>query len=355
MSVSGQGKVPVLLMVSGGSDSTALLELAARYANGSATVAFKLDERSRARAELVAQLGKLLPAPQNCALSVLHVNHELRGLDAEDDESFVVAHCRNLGIPCTVRHVNVRELAQGRRGGIEAVARSVRYRLAGETLDAACDELGVPRSAGIICTAHTLDDRIETFYMRTLVGTGPGGLGSIPRVRGRVRRPLLDMTREQLRDWLRDRHPGLDDYELWREDATNDDGSNFRSRVRTRLVPVLRELRPGFEHSLARTMDLIAQEDEDLAAFADELVRENMRWEGAVGVISTGVLGVQPRTIARRAIRAFLLAVNPDARLESGQINRIYENLGTERFTTETSGGIRVQAKGGELRAFVAQ
>lgn len=323
-------KAPVLLMVSGGSDSTALLEMAACGAEA-------------------------CHLPQDRELSVLHVNHQLRGSDADADEAFVVARCEDLGVPCTVRRVDVRELAQGKRGGIEATARLARYQLADEMLDAACDRLGVARQDGIVCTAHTLDDRVETFYMRTLVGTGPGGLASIPRMRGRVRRPLLDSTREELRAWLRARHPGMQDRELWREDATNEDGSNFRSQVRTGLLPALRALRPGFERALARTMDLIAEEDADLAAFAEGLVRENASWEDGAALLPVAVLAAQPRALARRAIRAFLLSVYPDARLESAQIKRICEHLDDARFTTETSGGIRVQVRRGQLRAFKAQ
>jgi NADPH-dependent glutamate synthase beta subunit-like oxidoreductase len=127
-------------------------------------------------------------------------------------------------------------LAAGAPGGVEAVAREERYRLADAELDRICCELGVDAEQGVICTAHTLDDRIETFFMRTLVGTGPAGLRSIPRERGRIRRPLLDAGREELREWLRERHLGQPDSELWREDATNDDGSNFRSRVRHELL-----------------------------------------------------------------------------------------------------------------------
>lgn len=112
-------------------------------------------------------------------------------------------------------------------------------------LDRVCARVGA--KDGLICTAHTIDDRVETFFMRALVGTGPGGLASIPRVRGNLRRPLLDASREQLRDWLRKRHPGVPDTALWREDETNLTGDNFRSRVRRELIPVLRKLRPGFE------------------------------------------------------------------------------------------------------------
>ena len=339
---------PVLLMVSGGSDSTALLELAAAYSRGGAAAVG--DEA------LAGMLADMLPAPQALRLQVLHVNHQLRGADADADEAFVLARCEALGVACAVRRVDVAALAAaGKDGGLEATARAERYRLADELLDAACERAGVPASSGLILTAHTLDDRVETFYMRTLVGTGPGGLASIPRVRGRVHRPLLDATRGQLRTWLRARHPGVPDVQLWREDATNGDGSNFRSQVRTQLLPVLRQLRPGFERPLANTMDLIATEDEGLSQHVDSLVYRNLTWDGTTARLPLAVLREQPAFLARRVLRAVALVVRPDARLEAAQLQRVLDGLGRPGFATEFSGGIRVRVGEEELVAFRAQ
>ena len=338
--------VPVLLMVSGGSDSTALLELAATYSRGGAA-ALRDDA-------LAGMLADMLPAPKALRLQVMHVNHQLRGADADADEAFVLARCEELGVPCAVRRVDVTALAAA-GGGLEAAARAERYRLADELLDAACERAGVPAGSGLILTAHTLDDRVETFYMRTLVGTGPGGLASIPRVRGRVRRPLLDATRGQLRAWLRAQHPGTPDAALWREDATNEDGSNFRGQVRTQLLPVLRQLRPGFERPLASTMDLIAAEDEGLAQLVDSLVYRNLAWDGEVARFPLAVLRGQPPFLARRVLRAVALVVRPDARLEAAQLQRVADGLEQPGFATELSGGIRVQVGEEELVAFRAQ
>lgn len=331
-----QAKIPVLLMVSGGSDSTALLELVCAY-----TVGEFLD------GELAVMLARSLPAPDRIAPFVLHVNHMLRGEDSDADERFVRELCEELGVPCEVQRVDVGALVRSRRGGMEAVAREERYRLASLALDRACAQVGA--KDGLICTAHTIDDRIETFFMRALVGTGPGGLASIPRVRGSLRRPLLDASREQLRDWLRKRHSGVPDIALWREDETNLTGDNFRSRVRRELIPVLRELRPGFEGSLAQTMDLIADEDEALRCQADSIAYRTLAWDGETASMPIEALRSLDRPMARRVMRACLLVANPDARLEAGQIDRVLDGLEDEGFTTETSGGLRVSVADGTL------
>ena len=332
---------PVLLMVSGGSDSTAMLELVYAYAN----------ERDMHDDVLEGMLAESLPAPHDMKVHVLHINHMLRPGAAEKDEAFVRDLCNELSVPLEVQRVDVAQLAQERKGGIEAIAREQRYRLANEAIA----RLEKDGARGIICTAHTLDDRVETFFMRSLVGTGPGGLGSIPRTRGRISRPLLDATREQLRDWLRAWHPGVPDSNLWREDATNTKGDNFRSQIRVKLMPVLEELRPGFSRPLAQTMDLIAEEDDALRQQAHSQVYRNVIWDGAAARFPISALERETRPMARRILRECLLLVCPDARLESAQIERVLDHLKQAGYTTETSGSIRVRIEDGELVMFAVR
>lgn len=329
-------------MVSGGSDSVAMLELACAYRDG---------EGAEQDDVLLYMIASSLPAPHDIELGVLHVNHMLRGEDADSDEQFVREKCAALGVECWVERVDIASLAKASKDGMEAVARKERYRLAEQALE----HMGGANSQGVICTAHTLDDRIETFFMRSLVGTGPGGFASIPRERGVVRRPLLDATREQLRAWLRMRHPGILDNHLWREDATNDDGSNFRSRIRGQLVPVLRELRPGFETPLSQTMDLIAEEDDALNQEAQSIVYRNLSWDGTTALLPLDALRSLSAPMTRRVLRCCLLVVNPDARLESAQIARIYDHLFDVGYASETSGGVRVRTDGTRLMMRVVQ
>ncbi len=321
---------PCVLMVSGGSDSIALLEMAAR-----------LDCRDDCK--------------------VLHVNHGLRGNDADADEAFVQARCEDLGLACEVRHVDVEDLHRTTRRSIEDCARELRHAAGNEVLDAWCEQRHATPEEGLLVFAHTLDDRIETFFMRSLTGAGPSGLASIPRRRGRIYRPLLSRRREELRDYLRDLYPERTDAELWREDTTNDDGSNFRSRVRTQLIPVLQDLRPGFETSLERTMDLVEDEQTLLADEARSLVLRNLIFDAPVS-LSDGQQAVQPahlplevledldRPMCRRIVLRCLLEIFPEGRFEAVQVERIVEGIGAGELCTEVSGGIRVRIEDGELR-----
>ena len=325
-----------MLMVSGGSDSTALLELVCAYRDG---------EFAAQHDELAKMIERVLPHAHEMRLRVLHVNHLLRGDDSHADERFVQSRCRELNVDCEVQRVDIGAIALGSKKSMEVVAREERYRLARVALE----RMGRDVEHGLICTAHTLDDRIETFYMRSLVGTGPGGLASIPRARGNIRRPLLDATREQLRDWLRTRHPNQGDGELWREDTTNDEGVNFRSQVRRQLVPVLRQLRPGFEKPLAQTMDLIEEENEALDQEAQSFAYRNLDWDGTTARLPVRSLRALSVPMMKRVVRSCILVVNPDARLESSQIARICAHIEDTGYATETSGGVRVRVDEGAL------
>lgn len=254
---------------------------------------------------------------------------------------------RSSTYPCEVQRVDVGALARSRRGGMEAIAREERYRLASSALDRVCARVGA--KDGLICTAHTIDDRVETFFMRALVGTGPGGLASIPRVRGNLRRPLLDASREQLRDWLRKRHPGVPDTALCARTRRISRATTSAAGCRRELIPVLRKLRPGFEGSLAQTMDLIADEDEALRCQADSIAYRTLVWDGETASMPVEALRSLSRSMARRVMRACLLVVNPDARLEAGQIDRVLDGFEDEGFTTEASGGLRVSVADGTL------
>ena len=234
---------PVVLMVSGGADSTALLVMAATS---------KLDiDDGRGLARIARE-----------RLHVLHVNHCLRGMDAEEDEEFVRELSARYGIPCTVRRVDVAARAEEARqrgdatsGNVENAGREARYAAATDLANRLAQEHGVPRSAVRILTAHTADDRAETFFMNAIRGTGPAGLSSIPRRRNRIVRPLIDLTHDQLCDMLRMR--GI----VWREDDTNHDTRYLRAYVRHELMPVAKRRNARVAASLATTCDILSDED----------------------------------------------------------------------------------------------
>ena len=118
-----------------------------------------------------------------------HFNHGLRGLESDRDEAHVRAFCERFDIPLTV---GAGQVTAGEKG-LEAAARDARYSF-------------LDTIAGKIATAHTADDNAETVLMHLVRGTGLKGLGGIAPVRGRIIRPMLDVTRQQVLAFL-ERHP----------------------------------------------------------------------------------------------------------------------------------------------------
>jgi tRNA(Ile)-lysidine synthase len=239
----------LLVAVSGGADSTAL----------------------------VAVLAALRDAGELSDVHACHVDHGLRPGSVQDGD-FCASLCASLGI--SLRRVAV-TVPTG--GSIQAAARRVRYR----ALRAAASACG----AGHVATGHTRGDQAETVLHRLLRGSGARGLAGIPARRGNVVRPLIDRSRSEIVAYLRDR--GLS----WREDPTNASPRFLRNRIRHELLPLMNALTPEIERRLATTAGLLRDDDRALERLAAVTVGA-----GAKSAPVAALLGV-PRAVRRRAIR----------------------------------------------------
>lgn len=297
----GQATEPVILMVSGGADSMALLHMA---------VTEPLDLGDGTGLAHVTQE----------RLHVLHVNHLLRGADADADQYFVQETCDSLGVPCTALRVDVAKLAQERDGNVEDVGRRVRYDAARELAQKLCAEQRVSRQKAKILTAHTADDRAETFMMNVMRGSGMSGLASIPRHRGLIYRPLLDYTHDQLKDWLKAR--GLD----WHEDATNTDTHYLRAYMRHNVLPLLKARNPMLVQTVCKIADLMTDEDDYLEAKAARKLRQiTLRKSESSLVLDALKLSSTDVVIARRVVRIVARQLIPEAWLEFRHVDAVLE------------------------------
>lgn len=308
---------PVVLMVSGGSDSTAL-----------AYIMQDLFNRS-----MIGQ-----PA-------ILHVNHQLRGQDAYDDQAFVQELAALLEIPFFACEIDIAQLAE-EGGNIEAIARHERYLAAHEALESLCRHMAVPLSEGRIVTAHTQDDRVENFYMRSIKGTGPGGFRSMLYRNGPIVRPCLDVSRRALRDYLEARkesgEPVLCDASgsLWREDATNAHTDRFRAYVRHEIIPLAKRQNAQLLDTLCRTMNLIADEDDFLNELALEASEAHIEWVASPnqdprdvpdGCLLLPSFGELKKPLQRRIVLAVLKTyMGTDARIETGTIEAVLNGFNEE-------------------------
>lgn len=280
-------------------------------------------------------------------LHALHINHMIRGEDAVKDEAFVCDLCAKLDVPLTVERVDVPAIASEAGLNLEDAGRQVRYEKAEELLEQLIVETGARpatygESAGKIITAHTLDDRVETFFARAIFGSGTGALGSIRPKRGAIIRPLLGVERAALRKWLQSR--GQD----WREDSSNDDESRTRAFIRSRIVPAAEELNPAFRTSLERTMDIVDADDKILSNMAEMFARDFIddRLEDSHVTFNLNFMRTLDPAMAKRTLRQGILDTFPESsRLDYNHIARLADSFDRESYVQDLPGMLRATVR----------
>jgi len=223
----------VVVAVSGGADSTALLNLLNAH-----------------REEL------------GISLHVAHLNHMLRKGEAELDVKFVESLAQKLIIPVSVEAVDISAQAGEEKLGIEEMARKARY--------AFFERIAAKIGANKIAVGHTADDNVETFLMRLLRGSGLKGLCGIPPKRGTIVRPLIRIWRRQIEDYV-----GALKL-VPRRDHTNYQAKYMRNSVRLKLIPQLKIYNLNIKEIILQTILLLTE---------DNLYLENKTAEALAGVI----------------------------------------------------------------------
>ena len=263
----------LLVAVSGGPDSVALLHLLC---------------------DLRKELG--------LHLEVAHLQHGIRGAEAQEDARFVAELAETLGLPFHLKEVNLRQIqsASG-KGNLEALARVERYRF----FAAVARE----RKLGKIATAHTQDDQAETVLMWLLRGSGLKGLGGMPLVhpldganveptsRLMVVRPLLYVSRAEIEEYLKEKDL------TFRFDRSNQDLSFLRNWIRLKLIPQLKEkMDRNLPARLAQQAELIREEEDLLNGLAHAAINEIRTAEG----MNRGSLLKHSKAMQRRLLRLWI-------------------------------------------------
>ena len=254
----------VVVALSGGADSVALMRLLSDLA---ATASFEV-------------------------VGVAHLNHQLRDT-ADADEQFCRGLAGRLSLRCLVSRADVTGLASRERISVEEAGHRERYAF---FLRAAAS-----LRADRIATAHTRDDQAETYLMRLLRGAGPVGLSGIHPRSGDVVRPLLDVSKSDLREYL------SANGQVFREDETNRDVTVTRNRIRHELVPFLeRQFSPSIVDVLVREAKIARYDAEWLEGQADAAASVIVRYSDGVAVLDRGGLLDQPVALARRIVKRAL-------------------------------------------------
>ena len=200
-------------------------------------------------------------------LRAVHVHHGLRGEEADRDSRFAEELCRELSVPFSLIYADVRGLADREGISEEEAGRILRYEsFESEGKKWESEEPGAGTSSVKIAVAHHSGDQAETILHNLFRGSGLGGLKGMPYVRGNVIRPLLDVSGEEIREYLRER--GFS----WKEDSTNHTDHYTRNRIRREILPAVeKRINPGAGANILRMGKL--------AAMADSYLRQQAgRW-----------------------------------------------------------------------------
>jgi tRNA(Ile)-lysidine synthase len=280
----------VVVAVSGGPDSVALLHI----------------------------LHSLKDQLKTCLVAA-HLNHMIRGAAANNDERYVAALCKKLGIELRTERVDVPKRAKAEKLSLEDAARRCRY----EFLEGVAEE----RGAAKIAVGHTVDDNIETVLMRLVVGTGTRGLLGIPVSRGKIIRPLLNATRADTHSYCREHRlkPRIDE--------SNFDVKYLRNRIRHKLIPVLKSINPNFMQAIRQATEILAK-DYDYLAWISLKALHGARIgseKGSVRLDADKVL-MYPDSIKRYVIREAIEEVKGDLEnIAFGHIKDIMSKIGAEK------------------------
>ncbi|HWZ54892.1 MAG TPA: tRNA lysidine(34) synthetase TilS [Verrucomicrobiae bacterium] len=275
------------LGVSGGADSVALL---------------------RIFAELRARLG--------ITIFVLHFHHQLRGAEADEDERFVKALAAEFRLEFEGGRADVAAEAKRNGWNLEDAARRLRHQF--------FSTVAAGRGLDRVAVAHTANDQAETVLSHLLRGTGLAGLAGIYPAAGLIIRPLLELGREEVREYLSELG------QSWREDASNQDTSRTRARIRHELIPLLkRDFDRATVTRLARLATHAREEEEFWRALEDERLRALATRESsdAVSLSVEDLLAPLRILVSDEANSAPAVTFEPTMALTRRLVRRIYAEL----------------------------
>lgn len=191
-------------------------------------------------------------------LDAIHINHCIRGEESNRDENFCRDLCKKMGIPIAVIRADVPAAAAKSKKSLEETARDIRY----ETFRKHAGKIGK------IATAHTLSDNAETVILNLTRGTGLKGLCGIPPVRDNIIRPLIDVTRQQVEDYLKEKN------QEFVTDSTNLSNDYTRNRIRHNVIPELLKINGGFYKTFSAGQKILKEENSLISDYAESAYKK---------------------------------------------------------------------------------
>jgi len=304
----------VLVALSGGPDSVALLHVLCRLRQS------KKGMRLR--------------------LGAVYVNHQIRKRASKKEEQFCQHLCNDLNLPLTIVRGDVPAAAKRDKLGLEEAAREFRY--------ATFEHLAEEDDYDCVAVGHHADDQVETILFRLFRGTGPTGLSGMPARRGKIIRPLIDLTRTEVLEYLKQNK--LD----WCEDKSNRSLKFKRNYIRHRLLPAVRKnLNPRVESALLSLADTVGADEQFLSGVVEKASRKCLRiTPGGKFELALDLYRGYDIWLRRRLLRRCLKATCRDGQAPAKEV---VERL--DRLALDGSGSVslpgRVQATVADNRLLI--
>ena len=283
-------------------------------------------------ADSVSLLHRFVLLRKDRKLTVLagHVNHGLRGEEADRDEAFCRTLCEAWSVPFLSTRVNVKGEAENTGESVEECARRLRY---------AFLETQAEKRDALLATAHTADDNLETVLLNLTRGTGLKGLCGIPPVRGRIIRPLLFCERGEIEAYCKAH--GLS----YVTDSSNLSGEFARNQLRLSVTPVVKSLNPSLLSGISRMTRFLREEEELLETLAQNALSAAKKDDG----FDAAALAKLPSPLRFRALMRL-------AKNAGGSIGAAHEPALTGILhgggSTDLPGGVRMMVQRGRLTVF---
>lgn len=222
----------------------------------------------------------------SCSIVAAHLNHGLRQ-EADAEEEFVRQFCKERKIPLEIRHSDIKSLSREKKISEELCGRQERY--------AFFEEIRKKYQADWIVTAHHRDDQTETVLMHLIRGCGLDGLSGMQECSGRLLRPLLPYSKDDLLAYLNAQNiPFV-------TDQSNYSDRYFRNKIRLQLIPLLEEMNPNISETISESAKLFSEDSAFLLKYAEEKFRNAYTPDGLL----KSVLQNEPLSIRRRILQLF--------------------------------------------------
>ncbi len=232
---------------------------------------------------------RALAKEMNLRVVAANLNHSLRGTEGDGDSQYVEAVCEIKGIPFYGKKLDIGAMAKARGESVEETGREERYKF--------LDELSAKLGGAKIATGHNIGDNAETIIFRLARGSGSRGLCGIPYKRGNVIRPLLDVSRSQIEEYL------VENAVMWREDSSNAQLNYSRNKIRHLVIPQLEKIQPSAVEKIVSCGHCLMEDEQYLMSLAEKLL--SSAYVDTDEYSTSAILGA-PLPIAKRAAAKLL-------------------------------------------------